>query len=178
MYLSVNNNYKYIKHSLKKKLNSFKIDAVITSQINASYPELFADPIPQDEALNPASTPSPAHDPKIYPAAVLCLICSAVLLGLCFLRMCSPHRYQDEFHSRGFLASGATVLSLLLLILSSIMYENAIEQLNLEYPHLIASQGPALTMIGVCFASFTIAAYSLLRGCMTMDASSEGYNPI
>lgn len=70
------------------------------------------------------------------------------------------------------------MLSLLLLILSSIMYGNAVEQLNLEYPHLIASEGPALTMIGVCFASFTIAAYSLLRGCMTMDASSEGYNPI
>ncbi|GAA5794822.1 hypothetical protein HPULCUR_000169 [Helicostylum pulchrum] len=153
-------------------------DVVITTQLNESYPELFTDPITQDEALNPASTPSPAHDPKIYHAAVLCLICSSVLLGLCLLRTCSPYSYQDEYHSRGFLASGATVLALLLLILSSIMYENATEQLNLEYPHLIASIGPALTMIGVGFACFTIAAYSLLRGCMTTDSSSEGYSPI
>ncbi|KAI9357455.1 hypothetical protein BD770DRAFT_322095 [Pilaira anomala] len=159
-----------------RKVMVVPFDVAISNQLNASYPELFLDARPQDEELNPEATPSPAHDPKIYPAAVLCLLCSAALLGLCILRICS--NYQDEFHTRGFLASGSAVLSLLLLILSSIMYQNAIEQLNLEYPHLVASQGPAMTMIGVSFAAFTIASYALLRGCMSMDSNSDGYNPI
>lgn len=97
------------------------------------------------------------------------------------MRVCTPHRYQDEYYTRGFLAAGSAVLSLLLLVLSSIMYQNAIEELNLEYPHLIATQGPAMTMVGVSFAAFSLASYVLLRGCMSMESGgsgTEGYSPI
>lgn len=170
---------------LKKKLYIhcflLHLDVSITTQLNSSYPYLFTDPVSQDESLNPGSIPTPAHDPKIYPAAVLCLLGSAYLLVLCFMRVCTPHRYQDEYYTRGFLAAGSSVLALLLLVLSSIMYQNAITELNLEYPHLIASQGPGMTMIGACFAAFFLASYLLLRGCMSMEAGSsgtEGYNPI
>lgn len=97
------------------------------------------------------------------------------------MRVCTPHRYQDEYYTRGFLAAGSAVLSLLLLVLSSIMYQDAIEELNLEYPNLIATQGPAMTMVGASFAAFCLAAYVLLRGCMSMEpggSDTEGYNPI
>lgn len=157
------------------------LDVSISTQLNGSYPYLFADPVTQDVALNPEATPTPAHDPKIFPAAVLCLLSSATLVVFCFMRVCTPHRYQDEYYTRGFLAAGSAVLSLLLVVLSSTMYQNAITELNLEYPNLIATQGPAMTMIGVCFASFFLASYVLLRGCMSMDAGgsgTEGYNPI
>lgn len=153
----------------------------ISDQLNATHPNLFTDAIPQDQDLNPEAAPNPAHDPRIYPAAVICLVCSSVLLLLCVLRVALPRQYPDQHYYRGFLAAGCTVLSLLLIILSSVMYQDAVDQLNKEYPHLIAVDGPCMTMIGVAFACFFLAAYSLLRGSMSMDSnntSTEGYNPI
>jgi hypothetical protein len=96
------------------------------------------------------------------------------------MRVFSPRRYQDIYYTRGFLAAGCTVLALLLVILSSLMYQEAVDQLNKEYPHLIASEGPCMIMIGVAFASFMMASYCLLRGSMSMDnnVDTEGYNPI
>lgn len=157
------------------------LDVAISDQLNATHPNLFTDAIPQDQDLNPEAAPNPAHDPRIYPAAVICLVCSSVLLLLCVLRVALPRQYPDQHYYRGFLAAGCTVLSLLLIILSSVMYQDAVDQLNKEYPHLIAVDGPCMTMIGVAFACFFLAAYSLLRGSMSMDSnntSTEGYNPI
>ncbi|KAI8056305.1 uncharacterized protein B0P05DRAFT_479135 [Gilbertella persicaria] len=154
-------------------------DVSIVSQLNTTYPRLFQDKIEQDTDLNPGAAPNPPHDPKIYPAAVLCLLCSATLLVFCILRVTVPHRYRDEHYTRGFLAWGSALLALLLLILSSTMYQNAIDQLNRAYPHLIASQGPGMTMIGCAFASFALAGYFLLRGCMSLESNHpEGYSPI
>ncbi|OBZ82625.1 hypothetical protein A0J61_09325 [Choanephora cucurbitarum] len=154
-------------------------DVAIVNQLNTTHPRLFKDKIEQDTSLNPGAGPNPPHDPKIYPAAVLCLLCSAALLVTCAMRVVVPNKYQDEHYTRGFLAWGSAVLALLLLVLSSVMYQGAIEQLTLAYPHLIASQGPGMTMIGCAFASFVLAGYFLSRGCMALDSSNaEGYNPI
>lgn len=151
----------------------------IVTHLNGTYPRLFKDEIQQDESLNPGSAPNPAHDPKIFPAAVLCLLCSAACLVFCFYRVMLPHKYQDEYYTRGFLAWGSAILALLLTILSSVMYENAVDQLNLTYPHLIASTGPGMAMIGCSFASFALAGYFLMRGWMSMESSdTDGYNPI
>lgn len=153
------------------------IDVSIVDHLNSTYPQLFEDEITQDTDLNPGAAPNPPHDPKIYPAAVLCLLCSAALLLFCIMRVAVPHRYQDEYYTRGFLAMGACILALLLLILSSVMYQSAITQLNLAFPHLVATQGPGMPMIGCAFAAFTLAGFVLLRGCMNIE-SSEGYSPI
>ncbi|KAL7323983.1 hypothetical protein PS15p_210564 [Mucor circinelloides] len=154
-------------------------DTAIVNHLNNTYPRLFTDEIPQDADLNPGAAPNPSHDPKIFPAAVLCLLCSASCLAFCFYRVLSPHTYQDEHYTRGFLACGSAVLALLLTILSSVMYEDAVEQLNLTYPHLLATTGPGMPMIGCSFAAFCLASYFLLRGCMSMESSSaDGYNPI
>lgn len=151
----------------------------IVTHLNDTYPRLFKDEIQQDESLNPGSASNPAHDPKIFPAAVLCLLCSAACLVFCFYRVMLPHKYQDEYYTRGFLAWGSAVLALLLTILSSVMYEDAVDQLNLTYPHLIASTGPGMAMIGCSFASFALAGYFLMRGWMSMESSdTDGYNPI
>ncbi|KAI7903579.1 uncharacterized protein BX663DRAFT_485708 [Cokeromyces recurvatus] len=154
-------------------------DVSIVNQLNATYPSLFLDVIEQNDSLNPGASPNPPHDPKIFPAAVLCLICSAALLVLCVIRIILPGRYQDEYYSRGFLAWGASMFTLLLLILSSVMYQGAIKQLNLAYPHLIAIQGPGMAMIGFGFAAFTLAGFLLTRGCMSNEFSdTNGYNPL
>lgn len=157
----------------------FEIDVAIVNQLNSTYPRLFKDKIEQDTSLNPGASENPPHDPKIYPAAVLCLLCSSALLVTCMMRFLVPHKYQDEHYSRGFLAWGASVFALLLLILSCVMYQNAVEQLNLAYPHLVASEGPGIIMIGCAFASFTLSAFVLSRGCMSIDPSEPaGYSPI
>ncbi|KAK4513664.1 L-serine ammonia-lyase [Mucor velutinosus] len=154
-------------------------DTAIVSQLNSTYPRLFTDEIQQDADLNPGAAPNPSHDPKIFPAAVLCLLCSSACLVFCFYRVLTPHKYQDEHYTRGFLASGSAILALLLTILSNVMYQDAVEQLNMTYPHLIASTGPCMPMIGCSFAAFFLASYFLLRGCMSMESSStDGYNPI
>jgi hypothetical protein len=137
------------------------------------------DAVAQDSSLNPDAAPTPSHDPKIYPASVLCLLASATLVGLCILRIIQPLRYGDKYYTRGFLAAASAILALLLTILSSVMYQNAITELNLAYPHLIATQGPAMTMIGVAFCSFFLAAVCLLRGAMSdSDNDTEGYAPL
>lgn len=138
------------------------------------------DAITQDASLNPDSAPTPSHDPKIYPASVLCLLASATCILFCVLRITQPLHYSDKYYSRGFLAAGSAVLALLCTILSSAMYQDAITELNLEYPHLIATQGPAMTMIGVAFCSFFLGAVCLLRGAMSNsdDNETEGYAPL
>ncbi|KAI8988308.1 hypothetical protein BDF20DRAFT_814475 [Mycotypha africana] len=154
-------------------------DVSVSNQLNETYPRLFIDKVEQDEALNPGASPNPPHDPKIYPAAVLCLICSAILLVCCLYRVTYPSRYQDEYFTRGFLALVSAVFALLLVILSTVMYSDAVDQLNRAYPHLQATEGTGLPMIGCAFAAFTIAGFILLRGCMSIDSNdNDGYSPI
>jgi hypothetical protein len=168
--------HSYIDKPCSHYINS--LDVAIVNHLNSTYPRLFTDEIEQNEDLNPGAKPNPPHDPKIFPAAVLCLLCSATLLVFCVMRIALPHRYQDEYYTRGFLAWGSAVLALLLVILSSVMYEEAIDQLNRTFPHLVASQGPGMAMIGCSFASFAISGYVLLRGAMTLDSDTDGYSPI
>ncbi|KAI9247220.1 hypothetical protein BY458DRAFT_590886 [Sporodiniella umbellata] len=154
------------------------LDVAISDQLNSTHPELFKEPVSQDNALNPGSAPNPPHNPRIYPAAVMCLLSSSLLLALGAYRVYKPQNYLDEHYTRGFLAAASTVFGLLLIALSSVMYQNAIEQLNLTYPHLTASQGPGMPMIGMAFACFFLASIALLRGVLRFDSEPEGYNAI
>ncbi|KAI9492883.1 hypothetical protein BDB00DRAFT_764656 [Zychaea mexicana] len=157
-------------------------DVTIPEKFNETFPELFTDEIEQDPDLNPASQPNPPHNPKIYPASVLCLLCggAATLIGLVWAILYP--RFQDQYYSRGFLAWGAAVLALLLVAQSSIMYENGVDQLNLVYPHLEAVRGPCLVLSGMAFACFAISGYTYLHGCFSKEedeaALGEGYNPL
>lgn len=58
------------------------------------------------------------------------------------------------------------------------MYQNAVYELNVMYPNLVASEGPSMIMVGVAFGSFFIASIGLLRGVLNADMSAEGYNAI
>ncbi|CEG70138.1 hypothetical protein RMATCC62417_06087 [Rhizopus microsporus] len=154
------------------------LDVSISSSLNITYPRLFTDAISPDTDLNPGAAPNPAHDPKIFPAAVLCLLCSGVSLFLGLWKWYQPHKYADQHYTRGFLAASSAVLALLLVALSSVMYQNAVYELNVMYPNLVASEGPSMIMVGVAFGSFFIAAIGLLRGVLNADMSAEGYNAI
>ncbi|KAI8993310.1 hypothetical protein BDB01DRAFT_716149 [Pilobolus umbonatus] len=170
----------YVCHS-GKGVMVVPFDIYVVNSLNQTYPLLFTDRVSQDESLNPGAAPNPPHDPKIFPASVLCLLCSAALLTLCVLRIVAPFKYQDIYYTRGFLACGSAVFALLLLILSTVMYNSAIEQLNVAYPHLIATEGPCMPMIGVAFMCFALAGFVLLRGSMSLESSGsndEGYSAI
>ena len=154
------------------------LDVSISNSLNITYPRLFTDAISPDTDLNPGAAPNPAHDPKIFPAAVLCLLCSGVSLFLGIWKWYQPHKYADQHYTRGFLAASSAVLALLLIALSSVMYQNAVYELNVMYPNLVASEGPSMIMVGVAFGSFFIASIGLLRGVLNADMSAEGYNAI
>ncbi|KAI8143879.1 hypothetical protein BJV82DRAFT_609747 [Fennellomyces sp. T-0311] len=157
-------------------------DTTITGLFNGTYPELFQDAVELDPDLYPGAQPNPPHNPKVYPAAVMCLLCggAAMTIGL-FWTALYP-RFQDKYYSRGFLAWAAAILALLLVAQSSLMYENGVDELNLVYPHLEAEGGPCIVLTGVAFAAFAIAGYTYLHGCFSKEedegALGEGYNPL
>ncbi|KAI7859228.1 hypothetical protein BDC45DRAFT_432862 [Circinella umbellata] len=157
-------------------------DVTIAEKFNETYPELFKDPVEQDPDLNPASQPNPPHNPKIYAASVLCLLCGGAATTIGFVWTLLYPQFQDKYYSRGFLAWGAGVLALLLVAQSSIMYENGIDELNIVYPHLEAVIGPCMVLTGMAFASFIISGYTFLHGCFSKEeddsALGEGYNPL
>ncbi|KAI8384272.1 uncharacterized protein BYT42DRAFT_478814, partial [Radiomyces spectabilis] len=139
-------------------------DVWVTDQLNKTRPQLFEDAVQQDEDLNPLAKPNPPHDPKIYAGAILCLLCGGAAFVLAIVRTTFYQYFQDDYYARGLLASGATTLALLLLAQSSIMYQNAVQQLNVEYPHLEATEGPCMTVIGVAFTSYFIASCIFMHG--------------
>ncbi|KAF7727640.1 hypothetical protein EC973_007298 [Apophysomyces ossiformis] len=151
-----------------------------STMLNDTYPRLLKDPIEQDASLNPLATPTPLHNPKIFPAGVLCLLCGGAALLIGIARTAFYRYVQDEHYSRGFLAWGASALSLLLVAQCSIMYQNGVQELNTVYPHLEATEGPGLPMIGVAFAAFTLAGFTYMHGCFAKDdvAIEDGYNPL
>ncbi|KAI9023673.1 hypothetical protein CLU79DRAFT_747689 [Phycomyces nitens] len=149
-------------------------DVAVSDMLNATYPSLFENAIPQDSDLNPLAGPNPPHDPKIFPAAVLCLLCGGAGLTLGVLRTVR-HGFEDKHYSRGFLCCAAAVLALLLVAECSVMYANAATQLTREYPQLIATQGPGLPMMGVAFGSFVLAGFCFLQGCFSKE---DNYRPL
>lgn len=132
---------------------------------NATYPELFTDSVAEDDG---ATEPDPPHDPKIFAACVLCLLLSGVSIVLYVLKFIHRKKFQDEIYfNRGFLLAGSSACALLLIALCTVIYSNAVNHLNSTYPHLSADLGPCVTMIGVSFMVFLIAAVLLLQGCWT-----------
>ncbi|KAL0089772.1 hypothetical protein J3Q64DRAFT_1730070 [Phycomyces blakesleeanus] len=149
-------------------------DVAVSDMLNGTYPELFENAIPQDPDLNPLAGPNPPHDPKIFAAAVLCLLCGGSGLTLGLLRTMG-RGFEDKHYGRGFLCCAAAVLALLLVAECSVMYANAATQLTREYPQLIATQGPGLPMMGVAFGSFVLAGFCFLQGCFSKE---DSYRPI
>ncbi|KAI7868697.1 hypothetical protein BDF14DRAFT_1789893 [Spinellus fusiger] len=151
-------------------------DVHVTARLNATYPSLFKDAVAQDSSLDPLAAPNPPHDPKISVAAILCLLCGGVGFALALTRAMFYRYYQDQYYSRGFLCWAAAVFALLLIAECTIMYGDAADELTVTYPHLVATQGPGLSMVGVAFASFVISGYSFMQGCFSKE--EEGYHSI
>ncbi|ORY95881.1 hypothetical protein BCR43DRAFT_441187 [Syncephalastrum racemosum] len=152
-------------------------EVTVAEKFNGTYPELF-----KDENA-PAEDPGPSHNPNIYAASVLCLLCGGGAWAVGALCMVFYRRFTDTHYARGFLAWGAAVLALLLLAESSVMYQSGVESLNTTYPHLIAAEGTGMPMIGVAFATFVIAGYTYLHGCFSegdeeADLGDTGYTPL
>ncbi|KAI9319806.1 hypothetical protein BX666DRAFT_1916482 [Dichotomocladium elegans] len=164
------------------RIMTMPFDVTVVNMFNGTFPALFQDPAEQDSDLNPMALPNPPHDPKIYPASVLCLLTSGASVAAGIVFVLRYPRYQDKYFSRGFLAWGSAVLALLLLAQSTLMYQNGVKELNLVYPHLEAVVGPNLTLVGVAFACFAVAGYLLLHDVFKSSdeesALGEGYNPL
>ncbi|KAG0166253.1 hypothetical protein DFQ30_007412 [Apophysomyces sp. BC1015] len=155
-------------------------DVMVSNMLNATYPRLVEDAIEQDQNLNPLATPTPLHNPKLFPAIVMCLICGGAAFLIGVARTAFYRYVQDEHYSRGFLAWGSAVLSLLLVAECSVMYQNGVKELNVVYPHLEATEGPGRPITGVAFAAFAIAGYTYMHGCFAKDdvEIEDGYNPL
>ncbi|KAI9299603.1 hypothetical protein BJ944DRAFT_172146 [Cunninghamella echinulata] len=147
----------------------------IPGLLNDTYPYLFTDAVTLDADAYPNSVSQPRHDPKIFPAAILAIICGGCSIIIGLLKVLFYHKVQDEHLSRSFFAWGAAVLSLLLIALTSVKYDEGNELLNLVYPHLNATLGPCTFMVGVSFAAFFLSGLSYMEGCYSSDPTDEGY---
>lgn len=135
---------------------------------------MFENPVELDQDLYPLAQPNPVHNPKVYAASMLCLLSGGAAFVVGLLVILLGYRFPDTHYSRGFFAWGASVLALLLIAQSCVLYQDGAEMLNLTYPYLIASLGPGLPLIGVAFACFTIAGFAYLHGCFNKDEAIEG----
>ncbi|CAO3620825.1 unnamed protein product [Cunninghamella blakesleeana] len=148
---------------------------MIPGLLNDTYPFLFKDAETLDSDIYPTSVNQPYHDPKIFPASILALICGGCSIIIGLLKVLFYHRVQDEHLARSFFAWAAAVISLLLIALTSVKYDSSNDLLNLIYPHLNASLGPGIIMEGVAFASFFLSGLSYMEGCYSSDPTDEGY---
>jgi hypothetical protein len=143
--------------------------------LNDTYPYLFTDAETPDSSVYPETVAQPTHDPRIFAACILCLICSgaAMVIGMCKILFYT--HIQDASYTRGFLGVGASVLSLLLVAESTVMYKNGVNYLNLIYPNLQATEGPGITMIGISFMVLFLSSMAYLQGCFSSNDDTEGY---
>ncbi|KAI8089143.1 uncharacterized protein BX664DRAFT_296659 [Halteromyces radiatus] len=166
------------------ELNCQRDDAVklipfavtVPTVLNDTYPNLFTDAITPDSGVYPQTVAQPSHDPRILAASILCLICggAAILIGLC--KVVFYTHFQDESYTRGFCAMAASVMSLLLVAETVVMYQNGAAELNLIYPHLQATLGPGMTMIGISLLVFFLSSVAYLQGCFSSNGTSDkGY---
>jgi hypothetical protein len=158
-----------------------KSDVNMVSLFNATYPQLFLNSTPQDQNYDPFARPDPPHNSKIYVASVLCLLGAGGSVILCIIKFIYRRTYtgfQDTYYSRGLLSAFAGCTSLLMVALCSVMYPNAVTQLNLTYPNIIVTLGPCVTMIGAAFMVFFLASTCLLRGCSSKIEPLNEYSQI
>jgi hypothetical protein len=136
---------------------------------------MFADEISMDPATQPLFNPTPLHNPQIVAASIFCLICSIGASLVVLLRI-STKRVEDKAYARGFLALLATILSMMLLTLVSMLYDNGKQILNLEFPHIQADTGNGKSIVGITFGLLFVASGLLLRGCF--EEVDSGYSEL
>lgn len=102
-------------------------------------------------------------------AFIFCLLCSGISFVLCLYKLTSKS-YYDKYFTRGFLAAGASLWSLLLVTLTSITFQQAAEQLQEQFE---ISIGPCIPMVGCAFMVFFLASSMLLLGCATVVPSTK-----
>lgn len=140
---------------------------------NTTFPELFTDFVTPEISADP----DPPHDPKIYVASVLCLLLSGASTVFCILKFIHRTKFQDDIHfNRGFLVAGSCACALLLIALCTVIYSNAVIQLNSTYPHITASLGPCVSMIGASFMVFFMSSVISLQGCWGDKNAKEKYS--
>ncbi|ORZ10204.1 hypothetical protein BCR42DRAFT_114191 [Absidia repens] len=150
----------------------------VPSILNETYPSLFTDHVTLDEAIYPMSVAQPNHDPRIFAACVLGLICGGAAVAIGLAKITFYTYVHDASYLRGFCAMMAAVVSLLLVAETTLMYQSGIDSLNLLYPHLRATAGPGMTMMGIALMVFFLSSLSYMNGCLSRDTSDEGYEPL
>ncbi|KAI8071410.1 hypothetical protein BC940DRAFT_234598 [Gongronella butleri] len=158
-------------HDEQVKLIPFA--ATVPATLNGTYPWLFADANTLDSAVYPSSVAQPSHDPKIFAACILTLICSGCAFLIGIAKMVFYAHIEDESYTRGFFALGAAIFALLLVSETAVMYQAGVDMLNLTYPNLVASTGPGMIMIGMSFTALFLSSLAYLQGCMF--SPSDGY---
>lgn len=143
--------------------------------LNSTFPDLFSDETTLDEAVYPSSVAQPSHDPRILAAGIICLICSGAAVAIGFCKIIFYTHVQDKSYMRGFCALGASVIALLLVAQTYVMYHNGVEMLNLKYPNQQATEGPGMIMVGIAFMVFFLSSVAYLQGCFSSNGDNEGY---
>ncbi|KAI8327782.1 hypothetical protein BC941DRAFT_364360 [Chlamydoabsidia padenii] len=147
----------------------------VPNLLNDTYPHLFTDTVTLDSAVYPSSVAQPNHDPRIMAAGIICLICGGAAVAIGFCKIFFYTRVQDESYIRGFCSLGAAVVALLLVAETYVMYHNGVDMLNLLYPHLKATVGPGMPMIGISFLVYFLSSLAYLQGCFSSNGGDDGY---
>ncbi|ORX51233.1 hypothetical protein DM01DRAFT_261874 [Hesseltinella vesiculosa] len=158
-------------HDESVKLLPFAV--TVANTLNDTYPYLFLNANTLDENVHPDSVAMPSHDPKIFAAIILTLLCSGCAFLIGIAKMIFYAHVEDESYTRGFFALGSAILALLLVAETTVMYQVGVDLLNLLYPNLVASAGPGIIMIGIAFAVLFLASLAYLQGCLF--ARNDGY---
>ncbi|KAI8330770.1 hypothetical protein BC941DRAFT_404470 [Chlamydoabsidia padenii] len=145
----------------------------VPNLMNDTYPHLFMDPVTLPEGVYPLAVAQPNHDPRILAGCIICLICGGAAVSLGVGKIVGY--VQDASYLRGFMAMMAAVVALLLVAETTIMYHGGVELLNLLYPHLYATEGPGITMVGISLLLFGLSSAAYLQGCLSNDNSDQGY---
>ncbi|SAL98961.1 hypothetical protein [Absidia glauca] len=139
----------------------------VPTLLNDTHPSLFVDPVTLPEGVYPLAVAQPNHDPRIFAGCIICLICGGLAVALGAGKIL--WYVQDTSYLRGFMAMMAAVVALLLIAETTIMYHGGVELLNLTYPHLLATEGPGITMMGTSLLLFGLSSAAYLQGCLSYE---------
>jgi hypothetical protein len=145
----------------------------VPTLLNNTLPSLFLDPVTLPEGVFPLAVAQPNHDPRIFAGCIICLICSGLAVALGAGKIL--WYVQDSSYLRGFMAMMAAVVALLLVAETAIMYHGGVELLDRTYPHLLATEGPGITMMGTSLLLFGLSSAAYLQGCLSNE---NGYGMV
>lgn len=155
----------------------YPLDLYSAKLFNTTYPQMFANQVSMDSGTQPLFTATPLHNPQIVATAFLCLICSLSAALIVILRL-TTRKIVDRGQARGFLTLCGAALSMMLLALISMLYDNGEQILNLEFPNIQAEIGNGKPLVGITFGLLMVAAAILLRGCLDDSSSDAGYSEL